>query len=52
MAGFDGIILGDYITPKLTTISVDYFEWRQIAGFLTKKLDNLTVYPLRNQKQK
>ncbi len=53
VAGFDGIILGDYITPKLTTISVDYFEWgRQIAGFLTKKLDNLTVYPLRNPEAK
>ena len=27
VAGFDGIYLGDYITPKLTTIEVDYLQW-------------------------
>jgi LacI family transcriptional regulator len=27
VAGFDGIYLGDYITPKLTTIKVDYLNW-------------------------
>lgn len=49
IAGFDGIQLTDYVTPKLTTIAIDHFEWgRQIAGFLTRVLNNINVYPLRN----
>lgn len=27
VAGFDGIYLGDYIIPKLTTIKADYLDW-------------------------
>lgn len=49
IAGFDGIQLADYTSPKLTTIAIDHFEWgRQIAGFLTRLLSNINVYPLRN----
>lgn len=49
LAGFDGIALNEYITPKLTTIEINHFEWgRQIAGFLTKVLVNKNVYPLTN----
>src|SRR5690606_18532636 len=47
LAGFDGIQLTDYLTPKLTTIEINHFEWgRQIAGFLTRVLNNKNVYPL------
>lgn len=49
VAGFDGIALNEYITPKLTTIEINHFEWgRQIAGFLTRVLNNKNVYPLTN----
>lgn len=49
IAGFDGIQLSEYTNPKLTTIAIDHFEWgRQIAGFLTRILSNINVYPLRN----
>ncbi len=49
VAGFDGIQLSEYTNPKLTTIAIDHFEWgRQIAGFLTRLLSNINVYPLRN----
>ncbi|HLT00348.1 MAG TPA: LacI family DNA-binding transcriptional regulator [Acholeplasma sp.] len=47
LAGFDGIALTDYLTPKLTTIEINHFEWgRQIAGFLTRVLNHKNVYPL------
>lgn len=47
LAGFDGIDLADYLTPKLTTIEINHFEWgRQIAGFLTRVLNKKEVYPL------
>lgn len=49
VAGFDGIQLIDYITPKLATIKINHFEWgRQIAGYLTRLLNNINVYPLTN----
>ncbi|PKK92636.1 MAG: hypothetical protein CVV61_08710, partial [Tenericutes bacterium HGW-Tenericutes-6] len=32
LAGFDNIYLGEYLTPKLTTIGVDHIEWgRNVA---------------------
>ncbi|MFA7417632.1 MAG: substrate-binding domain-containing protein, partial [Acholeplasma sp.] len=49
IAGFDGIQLIDFVTPKLTTIKINHFEWgRQIAGYLTRLLTNINVYPLTN----
>ncbi|VEU82865.1 Glucose-resistance amylase regulator [Acholeplasma hippikon] len=49
LAGFDGIQLTDFITPKLTTIAINHFEWgRQIAGFITRILSNQNAYPLKN----
>lgn len=49
IAGFDGIQLTDFVTPKLTTIKINHFEWgRQIAGYLTRLLTNINVYPLTN----
>lgn len=53
VAGFDGIYITDYTTPKLTTIAINYFEWgRQLAGFLTRLLNNISVYPLVNPEAK
>lgn len=35
VAGFDNIVLGNYVTPKLTTISIDHIEWgKQVASAL------------------
>lgn len=49
VAGFDGIALTEYITPSVSTIAIDHFEWgRQIAGFLYRILNNINVYPLTN----
>ena len=32
LAGFDNIYLGEYLTPKLTTIAIDHVEWgRKVA---------------------
>jgi len=32
LAGFDNIYLGEYLTPKLTTIGIDHVEWgRKVA---------------------
>ena len=35
VAGFDNIYLGEYVTPKLTTIGIDHTEWgRKVAHSL------------------
>lgn len=53
VAGFDGITLDEYITPKLTTIEINHMDWgRQIAGFLIRVINNKNVYPLTNPEAK
>lgn len=53
VAGFDGIVLNEYITPKLTTIEVNHGDWgHQIAGFLIRVLRGKNVYPLTDPEAK
>lgn len=51
VAGFDGIYLGDYIIPKLTTVKVDYLEW---GVYISQKMILLTkgheIYEMREPK--
>jgi len=40
VAGFDGIYLNDFISPKLTTININHHEWgKQIVDFLINVLE-------------
>lgn len=40
IAGFDGIMLGEYVVPNLTTIAIDYKRWgHDLATFITKLLN-------------
>ncbi|MDO9630149.1 MAG: LacI family DNA-binding transcriptional regulator [Acholeplasmataceae bacterium] len=41
VAGFDNIYLGEYITPKLTTIGIDHVLWgKEVAGAILDILQN------------
>ncbi|MBU1019600.1 MAG: LacI family transcriptional regulator [Firmicutes bacterium] len=41
IAGFDNIYLGEYITPKLTTIGIDHVLWgKEVAGAILDILQN------------
>lgn len=47
VAGFDGILFGDYISPKLTTISIDYKKWgHELALFITCIINGNKNYEL------
>ncbi len=50
VAGFDGILLGEYIKPKLTTIQIDYKTWgydlaKFVVSFLRGKNDLFVKKP-------
>jgi len=41
IAGFDNIILGEYVTPKLTTIGIDHVQWgKRVAESLVEIINN------------
>lgn len=41
IAGFDGILLGDYVSPKLTTIEIDYKKWgHELAKYISAIINN------------
>ncbi|MFA6801717.1 MAG: LacI family DNA-binding transcriptional regulator [Acholeplasmataceae bacterium] len=44
LAGFDNIYLGEYLTPKLTTIGIDHVEWgRNVAQAISELIKNKTI---------
>ncbi len=50
VAGFDNIYLGEYITPKLTTIGIDHIEWgkavaQAIVDIVTKQKSKDVGHP-------
>ncbi|HKL61704.1 MAG TPA: LacI family DNA-binding transcriptional regulator, partial [Acholeplasma sp.] len=51
VSGFDGIYLGQFIKPKLSTISIDHYGWgKEIAKFVVAKLKNQPQEPLESPK--
>ncbi|MCU0105513.1 LacI family transcriptional regulator [Acholeplasma vituli] len=43
VAGFDNIVLGSYVSPKLSTIGIDHIEWgKQVANALVDLLNDKT----------
>ena len=48
VVGFDGILLGDYISPKLSTVKVEYKKWgddlaKFVLGYLNEEAEVLKV---------
>lgn len=49
IAGFDGILLGEYVTPSISTIEIDYKEWgHQLADYVISLLNNNKKVKLNN----
>lgn len=53
VAGFDNIALDEYITPKLTTISIEHLNWgKHVAGALIDVLQGKKAKRVENPKGK
>ncbi|HHT55902.1 MAG TPA: LacI family transcriptional regulator [Acholeplasma sp.] len=49
IAGFDGILLGEYVSPSITTIQIDYKEWgHHLAQFIISKLNGKGKFKLND----
>ncbi|VEU81206.1 Catabolite control protein [Haploplasma axanthum] len=53
VAGFDGIMLGEYTIPNLTTIAIDYKDWgHNLAHFITVLLNENEVLEIKGPEAK
>jgi len=51
VAGFDNIYLGDYVTPRLTTIGIDHVLWgKEVAGAILDILLNKKIISVGHPK--
>jgi LacI family transcriptional regulator len=49
IAGFDNIILGEYVSPKLTTIGINHVEWgKRVAESLVEIINNKNYIDIGN----
>jgi len=50
ISGFDDIELTSYLTPKLSTVKVNHFEWGKSIAKTTLKLLNMEKFDIQKQK--